>query len=105
MQFGAVAFTRDDLLAVEETPHPAPEDMQRLRNLERLKLALPLRNMRLAEATTLTDSVRQAVYRFFTGAVMSGSSLMDTLSLYLQQQRRPRRTRTRPRRRPNRKYR
>jgi hypothetical protein len=83
MQFGAVAFTRDDLLAVEETPHPAPEDMQRLRNLERLKLALPLRNMRLAEATTLTDSVRQAVYRFFTGAVMSGSSLMDTLRWFV----------------------
>jgi hypothetical protein len=83
MQFGAVAFTRDDLLAVEATPHPAPEDMQRLRNLERLKLALPLRNMRLAEATTLTDSVRQAVYRFFTGAAMSGSSLMDTLRWFV----------------------
>jgi hypothetical protein len=83
MQFGAVAFTRDDLLAVETTPHPAPEDMHRLRNLERLKLALPLKNMRLLDAQTLTDSIRQAVYRFFNCSVMSGSSLMETLRWFV----------------------
>ena len=53
MQFGAVAFSREDLLSVDRSPHPAPEDMERLRNLERLKLAFPLRNMRLAESASL----------------------------------------------------
>jgi hypothetical protein len=83
MQFGAVAFSREDLLSVDQLPHPAPEDMERLRNLERLKLAIPLQNMRLADASSLTDSIRQSVYRFFSSAVLSGSSLMDTLKWFI----------------------
>jgi hypothetical protein len=83
MQFGAVAFSRDDLLAVDRSPHPAPEDMERLRNLERLKLAFPLKNMRLADAPTLTDSIRHAVFRFFNEAVMSGTPLIDTLKWFI----------------------
>jgi hypothetical protein len=83
MQFGAVAFSREDLLTVERSPHPAPEDMERLRNLERLKFAFPMRNMRLADATSLTDSIRQSIYQFFNSAVLSGSSLMDTLRWFI----------------------
>jgi hypothetical protein len=83
MQFGAVAFSREDLLSIDRSPHPAPEDMERLRNLERLKLAFPLRNMRVADATTLTDSIRQCIYHFFNSAVLSGSSLMDTLKWFI----------------------
>jgi hypothetical protein len=83
MQFGAVAFSREDLLSVDRSPHPAPEDMERLRKLERLKFAFPLRNMRLSDATNLTDSIRQSVYQFFNGSVMSGSSLMDTLRWFI----------------------
>lgn len=83
MQFGAVAFSREDLVSVDRAPHPAPEDMERLRNLERLKLAFPLRNMRLADATTLTDSVRKSVYHFFLTSLLSGSSLMDTLRWFV----------------------
>src|SRR3954447_14381428 len=30
MQFGAVAFSREDLISVDRSPHPAPEDMERL---------------------------------------------------------------------------
>jgi hypothetical protein len=83
MQFGAVAFSREDLLSVDRSPHPAPEDMERLRNLERLKLAFPLRNMRLAESTTLTDSIRHSIYQFFSQAVLSGASLMETLKWFI----------------------
>jgi hypothetical protein len=83
MQFGALAFSREDLLSIDRSPHPAPEDMERLRNLERLKLAFPMRNMRLADATSLTDSIRQSIYQFFNGAVLSGSSLMDTLRWFI----------------------
>jgi hypothetical protein len=83
MQFGAVAFSREDLLSIDRSPHPAPEDMERLRNLERLKIAFPLRNMRIAEATSLTDSVRSSIYQFFNSSVLSGSSLMDTLRWFI----------------------
>ena len=83
MQFGAVAFSREDLLTLERSPHPAPEDMERLRNLERLKLAFPMRTMRLADANSLTDSIRQSIYQFFNNAILSGSSLMDTLRWFI----------------------
>jgi hypothetical protein len=83
MQFGAVAFSREDLVAVDRSPHPAPEDMQRLHNLERLKLAFPLKNMRLADATSLTDSIRQSIYRFFSRSLISGVSLLDTLRWFV----------------------
>ena len=83
MQFGAVAFSREDLLSVDRSPHPAPEDMERLRNLERLKLAFPLRNMRLAESASSTYFVRLSIYQFFSRAVLSGSSLMETLKWFI----------------------
>jgi hypothetical protein len=83
MQFGAVAFSRDDLLSADRSPHPAPEDMERLRNLERLKLAFPLRNMRLSEAANLTDSIRHSIYQFFNNAVLSGSPLVETLKWFI----------------------
>jgi hypothetical protein len=83
MQFGAVAFSREDLLSVDRSPHPAPEDMERLRNLERLKLAFPLCNMRLSEATNLTDSIRHSIYQFFHNAMLSGSPLIETLKWFI----------------------
>lgn len=83
MQFGAVAFSSEDLASVDRSPHPSPEDMERLRNLERLKLAFPLRNMRLAESTSLTDSIRQSVYQFFANSLLSGASLIDTLRWFV----------------------
>lgn len=86
MQFGAVAFSREDLLAVDRSPHPAPEDMERLRNLERLKLTFPLRNMRLSDAASLTDSIRHSIYQFFKGAVLSGTPLVDTLKWFVFQE-------------------
>lgn len=84
MQFGAVLFSREDLLSVDRSPHPAPEDMDRLRKLERLKLAFPLCNMRLSEATNLTDSIRHSIYQFFLhNAVLSGSPLIETLRWFI----------------------
>ena len=32
MQFGALSFRRSDLDRLDRSPHPAPEDMERLRN-------------------------------------------------------------------------
>ena len=53
MQFGALSFKRSDLEHVDRSPHPAPEDMERLRNLERLKLAYPIRGVRLKDCQSL----------------------------------------------------
>ena len=83
MQFGAVAFSREDLAMVERSPHPAPEDMERLRNLERLKLAFPLKNMRLADSATLAESVGRSVFEFFVREKLSGSILIETLKWFI----------------------
>jgi hypothetical protein len=79
MQFGAVAFSKEDLLSIDRSPHPSPEDMEKLRSLERLKLAFPLKNMRLSGAGNLTDSIRKTIYEFFCNSVLSGSPLIETL--------------------------
>lgn len=80
MQFGALSFRRSDLQRLDRSPHPAPEDMQRLRNLERLKLALPVRGIRLSSCGSLSDSIRLAVYRFFCSAKIEGVPLASTLA-------------------------
>jgi hypothetical protein len=80
MQFGALSFRRSDLERLDRSPHPAPEDMQRLRNLERLKLALPVRGMRLSACGSLSDSIRLAVHRFFCSAEIEGVPLASTLA-------------------------
>ena len=71
---------RSDLERLDRSPHPAPEDMQRLRNLERLKLALPIRGMRLSACGSLSDSIRLAVHRFFCTAKIEGIPLVSTLA-------------------------
>ena len=42
-----------------------PDDMAKLKQLQRLELTLPVRNVSLKAENTLTDSVRKAVYDFF----------------------------------------
>lgn len=83
MQFGALSFRRSDLERVSASPHPSPEDMQRLRSLERLKLAYPIRGVRLTGCESLTDSIRLVLQRFFCSATIEGIPLADTLSWLL----------------------
>ncbi len=78
-QFGALVFSKQDLMRVGNTPHPSPEDMQKLRNLERLKFAMPMSNMRLGDASSLVESVRLSFYRFLCDCQVSGSPLIESL--------------------------
>jgi hypothetical protein len=64
-QFGALAFTMDDLLALEHTPFIDPDDISKLKQIERLQLTLPLKNVQMKGQPTLTASVRKTVYEFF----------------------------------------
>jgi hypothetical protein len=89
MQFGALSFRRSDLQRIEATPHPAPEDMERLRNLERLKLTYPIRGVRVRSCQSLVDSVRLAIYNFFRRAQIEGRPLIETLAWMLFEQYRP----------------
>ena len=64
-QFGALTFNIEDFIGLASQPFIDPDDMAKLKQLQRLELTLPVRNVSLKAENTLTDSVRKAVYDFF----------------------------------------
>lgn len=64
-QFGALIFSVNDLEGLSETPFIFPEQISKLKNIQRFKLVLPTRAIMLKDCTTLTDAVRKSVYSFF----------------------------------------
>ena len=81
-QFGALLFETKDLDDLSEKPFIFPEDMQKLHNLTRFKLAIPLQNMLSSQQQTLSLSVRKAIYDFFMEPRES-TSFMETLSWFI----------------------
>ena len=64
-QFGALIFSVNDLENLEQQAFIEPTDMSKLKKIQRLKLPLPIRNISLQNESTLTHSVRQAIFDFF----------------------------------------
>lgn len=63
-QFGALIFSVSDLEAVSKTPFILPEQMAKLKNIQRFKLALPTKAVVLKGCKTLTEAVRKSIYEF-----------------------------------------
>lgn len=63
-QFGALFFKLDDLRDLDDRPFIAPEDMARLKNIQRMKMVLPVKNVTHSDCGTVTRSVRTGVYHF-----------------------------------------
>lgn len=84
-QFGALIFSVSDLEGIEKQPFIDPDDMAKLKQIKRLKLTLPIRNMTIKGEATLTHSVRRAVFDFFMQQD-EGSSLIDTLRWFIFQE-------------------
>jgi hypothetical protein len=84
-QFGALIFSVEDLEDLEEQPFIDPDDMSKLKRIQRLKLVLPIRNITLGDESTLTDSVRLAVHDFFRQKV-DDERLADTLRWFVFQE-------------------
>lgn len=87
-QFGALIFSTDDLANLEEHPFIDPKDMNKLKNIQRFKLTLPIRNISFGDEATLTHSVRRALYEFFMQDI-DGRSLMDALAWLVFEKYRP----------------
>lgn len=87
-QFGALIFSAMDLRDLEEQPFINPKDMAKLKNIKRLKLTLPISNISFDETSTITHSVRSALYDFFMSD-LDGRNLMDALSWLIFEQYRP----------------
>jgi len=81
-QFGALLFETKDLDELSEKDFIFPEDMQKLHNLTRFKLAIPLKNMLSAQQQTLSQSIRKTIYDFFMEPRES-TSFMETLSWFI----------------------
>lgn len=63
-QLGALFFKIEDLENLEEKPFIAPEDMAKLKSIERQKLVVPVKNIRFEEQGTLTHSIRKTLHDF-----------------------------------------
>ncbi|MCL5429796.1 MAG: NurA domain-containing protein [Chloroflexi bacterium] len=77
-QFGALIFSLEDLDSLEQQPFIDPEDMAKLKRIQRLKFTLPVRNVALQGEANLINSVRRSVYNFFIQDI-DGSNLITTL--------------------------
>lgn len=83
-QFGAVHFTLEALKRLELSRHPDPDDMSRLKNIDRVKFALPTLNTRRKDCSTLVDSIRFTLHEFLGREKLGeGMSLLDTLAWFL----------------------
>lgn len=71
-QFGALTFKLRDLEELDKQSFIDPDDMSKLKSVQRLELVLPIRNVSLKSKTTITDSVRQAIYDFFKTRMENG---------------------------------
>ena len=77
-QFGSVLLDLKDLEDLSRKPFIFPEDMQKLHNIERCKLAIPIKNIITKTEFSLKDSIRKVIYDFFMKE-RDGSTFMETL--------------------------
>ena len=78
--FGPLFFELRHLRSLDDQAFIAPEDIQRLKHLERFSFVLPLRGIRLSSESSLTNTVRRAFFNFFAETRDdSVGSLLDSL--------------------------
>lgn len=95
LQFGALLFKQEDLIELNNSAFIAPEDMAKLKNIQRLKLALPTKNIRFQDESTLTASILKGIYEFFIiNSLGEDQSLIDTLAWFVFRRYKPQNQRT-----------
>ncbi|MFD3325226.1 hypothetical protein [Streptomyces sp. NPDC058701] len=76
--FGPLIFKLDDLRQLDRETFIAPEDLAKLKKIQRFQLALPTRNIS-RNGLGLQDSIRLTLHEFLARPVDEGKSLYDTL--------------------------
>ncbi|WP_102029162.1 DNA double-strand break repair nuclease NurA [Salirhabdus sp. Marseille-P4669] len=64
-QFGALIFNTEDLNEISNKSFIDPQDISKLKNIQRFKFTLPTKNITLETELDLIDSVRKSLYDFF----------------------------------------
>ena len=84
LQFGALFFKLDDLAEIDSSAFIDPKDMAKLKNIQRLKVALPTRNLCFKDTNNLKETVLKAIYEFFFKSNLDeDKSLIDTLAWFV----------------------
>lgn len=81
-QFGALLFNTEDLESLSEKPFIFPSDMEKLNDLQRFKLAIPIKNVITKSQTSLKDSIRKTLYDFFVNE-HDNENFMETLKWFI----------------------
>jgi NurA domain. len=76
--FGPLLFHLDALRELDREPFIAPEDLVRLKNIQRYSLVLPTRNVS-RNGMSLRDSVRRTLHEFFVTSHAGDEPLATTL--------------------------
>jgi len=81
-QFGALIFSVSDLDEITCKPFIEPEDIAKLKEIQRFKLAVPTKNITLKDSTTLINTIRKTIYDFFMRSV-DKDRFIETLLWFL----------------------
>ncbi|WP_029265799.1 DNA double-strand break repair nuclease NurA [Virgibacillus alimentarius] len=82
-QLGASFFKVSDLDEIHELSFIDEEDMESLRQIERLKFVIPIKGISLDGETSLTKSVRKTVYDVFMNKPDESNYFIDTLKWFI----------------------
>ena len=63
--FGPLLFELSDLRSLDRKRFIAPEDLARLKNIERYTLVLPIKGISMGDQPTLSATIRRTIYEFF----------------------------------------
>ena len=81
--FGPLLFELADLRALGRKRFIAPEDLARLKRIERYTLVLPTRGIRREDQQSLAATIRRTVYEFFTMPRGEDDELETSLKWFL----------------------
>ena len=81
--FGPLLFELADLRALDQKRFIAPEDLARLKRIERYTLVLPTKGIRRQDHRSLSATIRSTVYEFFTKPRGEDEKLIKSLKWFL----------------------
>lgn len=80
LQLGALYFSIDDLRSLEPKPFIAPEDIAKLKNIDRLKASIPTKTIIVEGQDTFIRSFRHSIFSLLKNNVTDG---LKTLKWFL----------------------
>lgn len=81
--FGPLLFKLADLRTLDQKRFIAPEDLRKLKQIQRFTLVLPTKGVCRKDQPSLSATIRRTVYDFFLRRIDEQSTLLDSLRWFL----------------------